>query len=228
MSKVRFSVLFVLLVGAVLLTASVVHAGPVINLCTEMSKATDGIILVDIEGSAPTGALGVDCNLLTAAAPGEVGTPRTNYRVPVAADGYGTIKDSVDVFMVGSGGAPIYGFFKKPVRVCFKDEAGAKLVKDPNDPYKNPGVYLLFKDARNYQNATGRNDNQPARTVNLLNIVEAGLAKGYVCGDLAVPGTITYVTDIPTAAKLTAEHTADRCRYSIKDRSNDVEAEKVT
>jgi hypothetical protein len=198
--------------------------------CEQMSILTGNEILVDIEGSVPVGARGINCTVnVINAVPAEVyfagrsgdnrevGTPRLTRRIPLTPDQYVDIYDSVDVFTIGGGGKAIYGWFTEPVRVCFgvssEDAAnGVPNTANPFDPAND--FYVIFSDARYFQDAKGVGNNQPSRNVQVLNIVAEGLPLDYICADIDVPGTVSLVNGLNPAAELSKEQpTADRCTY---------------
>ncbi|NWG15362.1 MAG: hypothetical protein HXY41_01885 [Chloroflexi bacterium] len=199
--------------------------------CEQMGILTDSEILIDIEGSVPSGARGINCTVnVVNAVPAEtyfagrsgdnreVGTPRLTRRIPLTPDQYVDIYDSVDIFTISSGGKAIYGWFSEPVRVCFgvsaEDAAGGvPNTADPFDPAND--FYVVFSDARYFQDAKGVGNNQPSRNLQVLNIVPEGLALDYICADIDVPGTVSLVNGLNPAADLAAQQPpADRCAYA--------------
>lgn len=222
--------LLVIAALAVLSVASVMAQDPGVGAgtCQTVGKDTKDEQLVDIEGSVPDGAAGINCtihvvNALTAedyfagksGDNREVGTPRPNKRVPLPGDQYTTVYDSIDVYTLTSGGKSIYGWFKKPVRVCFGVEQSLADSVNVADPFAENPVYMVFSDARYFQNATGKGSSQPSRNLQVLNIVPEGLPLGYICADIDTPGTVSMVNGLNGAADLSADQpTADRCVYA--------------
>lgn len=193
--------------------------------CQTVGVDTGQEQLVDIDGSVPAGAAGINCTIHVvdgvtaeryfagkAGDNREVGTPRATKRVPLPSEQYVTIYDSIDVYTLTGGGKSIYGFFKEPVRVCFgvdQADADAMNVADPYD-VANP-LFVVFSDARYFQ-SVGVGEKQPSRNLQVLNVVPEGLPLGYVCADIDVPGTVSMVNGLNVAANLSAEQPkADRC-----------------
>lgn len=224
--KILVIVLVLAALALSLVTVMAQDPGVGAGTCQTVGNDTAQEQLVDIEGSVPAGAAGINCTIHVingitaeeyfagkAGDNREVGTPRATKRLPVPSETYVTIYDSIDVYTLSSGGKSIYGFFGEPVRVCFgvdQADADAMNVADPYDT-ANP-LYVVFSDARYFQNATGRGDNQPSRNLQVLNVVPEGLPLGYVCADIDVPGIVSMVNGLNNAANLSAaQPKADRC-----------------
>jgi hypothetical protein len=129
-----------------------------------------------------------------------VGLSRSKERVPSGFDGYLPLLFSVDVYTLQpNSAAPVFGFFKKPVRVCFKYSGAASAVPFPEEPGNAENdVFLVFKDARYFRiEDPNRGRQAPARENQLLNVVVAGLELDYICGDIDTPGTVTLTGNIP-------------------------------
>lgn len=220
----RRSLIVLLLVG-LFLTVSAVAAqnpGALSVRCTQVGVRTGNEILVDVEGATGRDDVAVSCtvnvlngNPVDDGDNREVGTPRTGYRVPLSRDQYPTVYDSIDVFVVKGDGASIYGWFVKPVRVCFGVDAADAAAMNPADPFDeaNP-LYVVFSDARYFQDAKGTGSNQPARNVTVLNVVPEGLELSYVCADIDNPGSVSLVDNLNPGVKLAVQPSADRCLYA--------------
>lgn len=224
--KILVAVLVLAALALSLVSVMAQDPGVGAGTCQSVAADTAQEQLVDIDGSVPTGAAGINCTIHVvngetaesyfagkAGDNREVGTPRATKRVPLPSETYTAIYDSIDVYTLTTGGASIYGFFKEPVRVCFgvdQADADAMNVADPFDT-ANP-LYVVFSDARYFQNAKGVGVNQPSRNLQVLNIVSEGLPLGYVCADIDVPGTVSMVNNLNVAANLSAEQPRpDRC-----------------
>lgn len=229
-SRAKFLVVLMIVGALALLSVAATMAqdpGVGAGTCQTVGKDTEQEQLVDIEGSVPSGAAGINCTIhvvngLTAEEyfagksgdNREVGTPRTNKRVPLPGDNYVIVYDSIDVYTLTSGGKSIYGFFPKPVRVCFGvDQADADAI-NVADPFAAGQLYMVFSDARYFQ-SVGTGDKQPSRNLQVLDVVAEGLPLGYICADIDTPGTVSLVNGLNAAADLTAaQPSADRCLYS--------------
>jgi LysM repeat protein len=176
-------------------------------VCGQVGAVTQGEILVDVPYNATPVGFNTGCNILTINFEGDdsniqqgaVGTSRYLRRIPVD---YGRVVDAVDVYALGNE-VSNFGFFSQPVRVCFRTPTPQSL-------------YVVFTDARYYQEAF----DEPARTVQILSPVPAGFEKGYACGDITVPGTVSLVTSLPVVDVNNPLHPyaplprPDRCLYN--------------
>lgn len=209
----RKALLMVLVLGAMTLMsiASVAPAGAQIvgTACENVGVRTGGDVLVDVPQNFRDGlpASAVQCSVKIAGtqAQGEAGTAIIRQRqVP----DYAAVV-AVDVWTANSSVAADFAPYNPPVRVCFDASEYGLDASAAVSPGEGNGPALMFSDARHYitQNQVGSygqprtsddfNNNEGARNVNQLNVVPAGIADGYICGDLSWPGTISLVPGLP-------------------------------
>ncbi len=220
----RRSLIVLLLVGLFVMVSAVAAQDPsVISTdCRQVGVKTGDEVLVDVEGATGRDDVAVSCtvnvyngNPVDKGDNREVGTPRTGYRVPDYRDQYPTVYDSIDVYVVKGNGRSIYGWFVKPVRVCFGVDAADAAAMNVADPFDvNNPLFVVFSDARYFQNAKGTGNNQPARNVTVLNVVPEGLELSYICADIDNPGSVSLVNDLNAAVQLAVQPSADRCLYA--------------
>lgn len=187
--------------------------------CVDIGRLTSGRILVDVPPDTGYAVIRVNCRvladnagaLLDVVGAGALGTPRQgqslvrDYVAPLA---------SLDVWIASRSGATgaEFGAFDVPVRVCFQVDQAQALA--------NNALFLIFNDARYYNAPRQPGDTSTfSRTSQQLNIVDTGLALGYLCGDLDFPGTISMVTSLPQRDSDSPTHPnaqlppPDRCRF---------------
>lgn len=186
--------------------------------CTDLGRVTGGDILVDVPNNLSTGVPtdAIQCRLFEPLAGSDRGSDaaeagnviarqetRRNYNLLVG----------VDVWTASNPGATAdFRVFDPPVRVCFDASFWGVSAADAVSPEDSAaglfGPALVFSDARHYitQQEVGSygnptsnefTDSEGARNLNQLNIVEAGRAEGYICGDLSWPGTVNLVAGLP-------------------------------
>lgn len=186
----------VLVILLVALSVSVVSAQKD-SLCSEVGVASAGNILVDVPaGADPSANIHVRCNILRVNGVDDVGE---GDKGAVGTSGLlaGAYVSAVDVFLIGSDYTG-YGIFNQPVRTCFK-------VANPEN------YYVVLEEARNWNNPGLR---EFARTVTVLDMVDAGIELGYACGDTLIPGTVSLYALPPDGRVFTQQ--IDRCAIQDK------------
>jgi len=194
----RKALLMVLVLGATALmsfAAAAPSAAQTGTFCSLIGQRTGGDILVDVPNSFADGLPGnaVQCRVLIRQ---ESGTPIPAQR---AINDYSAIA-GIDVWTANRNAD--FDIYDPPVRVCFDASEFGVSAEDAVSPEDlaagENGPALMYSDARyTFADRFSFRYNSFSRNFTQLNVVEAGIADGYICGDLSFPGTLNLVPGIP-------------------------------